>query len=76
MHNVVKWPNILKTSCGVNTTRFLKYVWPFYNIMHERVKATIIFLTTRSKFIVALCYKYSFTLMTLLMNKLTFYSRK
>ena len=26
MHNVVKWPNILK------------YVWPFYNIMHERVK--------------------------------------
>ena len=27
MHNVAKWPNIL-----------LKYVWPFYNIMHERVK--------------------------------------
>ena len=25
-------------SCGVNTARFLKYVWPFYNIMHERVK--------------------------------------
>ena len=22
----------------LNTTRFLKYVWPFYNIMHERVK--------------------------------------
>ena len=20
------------------TARFLKYVWPFYNIMHERVK--------------------------------------
>ena len=34
----VKWPNILQISCGVNTTRFLKYVWPFYNIMHERVK--------------------------------------
>ena len=32
MHNVVKWPN------GVNTARFLKYDWPFYNIMHERVK--------------------------------------
>ena len=23
---------------GVHTARFLKYVWPFYNIMHERVK--------------------------------------
>ena len=32
MHNVVKWPN------GVNTARFLKYVWPFYSIIHERVK--------------------------------------
>ena len=21
----------------VHTARFLKYVWPFYNIMHERV---------------------------------------
>ena len=29
MHNAVECPNIL----------FLKYVWPFYNIMHERVKA-------------------------------------
>ena len=38
MHNVVKWPNILYKSCGVNTARFLKYVWPFYNIKHERVK--------------------------------------
>ena len=38
MHNVVKWPNILSESCGVHTARFLKYVWPFYNIMHERVK--------------------------------------
>ena len=33
MHNVVKWPNILLKSCGVNTTGFLKYVRPFYNIM-------------------------------------------
>ena len=24
-------------SCGVNTARFLKYIWSFYNIMHERV---------------------------------------
>ena len=38
MHNVVKWPNILLKSCAVHTERFLKYVWPFYNIIHERVK--------------------------------------
>ena len=25
----------------VYTARFLKHVWPFYNIMHERVKALI-----------------------------------
>ena len=25
-------------SCGVHTARFLKCVWAFYNIMHERVK--------------------------------------
>ena len=34
----VKWPNILKKSCGVNITRFWKYIWPFYNIKNERVK--------------------------------------
>ena len=38
MYNIVKWPNILQKSCGANNARFLKYVWPFYNIMHERVK--------------------------------------
>ena len=37
MQNVVKWPNILLKSCSVHTARFVKYVWPFYNIMHERV---------------------------------------
>ena len=36
MHNVVKWLNILWKSCGVNTARFLKYVCPFYSIIHER----------------------------------------
>ena len=30
---VEKWPNILSKSCGVQTTRFSKYVWPFFNIM-------------------------------------------
>ena len=41
MHNVVKWPNILLKFCGVHTARFLKYVWPFYNIMHERVNQSL-----------------------------------
>ena len=27
-----------KVCCDVHTARFLKYVWPFYNIIHERVK--------------------------------------
>ena len=25
-------------TCGVSTARIWQYVWPFYNIMHERVK--------------------------------------
>ena len=37
MHNVLKRTNILLKSCCVNSAGFLKYVWPFYNIMHERV---------------------------------------
>ena len=36
-HNVEKLPNILLKSYGVHTARFLKYVWSFFNIMHERV---------------------------------------
>ena len=40
MHNVVKWPNILWKPCGIHTARFLKHVWPFYNIIHERVKSS------------------------------------
>ena len=42
MHNVVKWPNTLLKSCGVYIARFLKYVWPFYNIMHEGMKGLTI----------------------------------
>ena len=41
MHNVVKWPNILQKSCSVHAARFLKYFWPFYIIIHERVKDII-----------------------------------
>ena len=41
-HDVLKWPNILLKSCGVHTARFLKYVWPFYNIMRERVNGALV----------------------------------
>ena len=37
MHNVEKWPDLLLKSCGVNTARFLKYIWPFFNIMHGKI---------------------------------------
>ena len=30
MYNYEKWPNVLLKFCGVHTTRFLKYVWPFF----------------------------------------------
>ena len=46
MHNVVEWPNTLLKK------RFLKYVWPFYNIMHERVNLTFSYFllnTTRTR---------------------------
>ena len=32
------YPPFVALYCGVNTARFLKYVWPVYNIMHEMVK--------------------------------------
>ena len=38
MDDVEKWPNMRWMSWGVHTVNFLKYVWWFYNIMHERVK--------------------------------------
>ena len=37
MHNIEKWPDILLKSCGVDTARFLKYVWSFFIIMFEMV---------------------------------------
>ena len=38
-------------SCGVNTARFLKYVWPFFNIMYKNVHGSFIthFLYVSSK---------------------------
>ena len=41
IHNVEKWSDILLKSCGVNTARFLKHVWPFFNIMSEKVKSKL-----------------------------------
>ena len=38
MHNVVKWHG--------HTARFLKYVWPFDNILRERVEG----LRSKAKF--------------------------
>ena len=37
MHNVLKWSNTLLKSCSI-CCRFLKCVWPFWGIIHERVK--------------------------------------
>ena len=56
MYNVVKWPNIILKSCGVTTARFLKYVWPFYNIMHETVnlsqyRGSVVIFNNRSFFV-------------------------
>ena len=31
VENVENWPN----SCDVNTARFVKYVWPFFNIKYK-----------------------------------------
>ena len=36
MYSVEKRSNILYKSCGVHIARFLQYVWPVFNIMHER----------------------------------------
>ena len=38
MQILKNWANILLKACGAHTTRFLKYVWPFFNIINERVK--------------------------------------
>ena len=38
-----KWPDVLQKFCCVNTARVLKYVWPIFIIMHERVKVLNVF---------------------------------
>ena len=37
MQNVEKWPNILFKKLWCERQRFLKYVSPFFNVIHERV---------------------------------------
>ena len=39
MQNVEKWPKIIKKSCGAHSARLLRYVWPFFNVMHEKINA-------------------------------------
>ena len=46
-------------SCGVNTTRFLKYVWPFYNIMHERVNSNYLLRNEKTSIVNLNVYKRS-----------------
>ena len=41
MQNFQKWSNVLQKSCGVNTARFDKNVWAFFNIMQEMVNSVI-----------------------------------
>ena len=38
MQNAKKCSNLLWKSCGMNTITFLKYVWPFFNNIHDWVK--------------------------------------
>ena len=39
MHDIEKWPNLFYKSYGVNTLRLLKFVWKYFNILHESVKS-------------------------------------
>ena len=40
MPNIEKRQNITIKSCGVHIARFLEYVWPVFNIMHEVLRPT------------------------------------
>ena len=41
MHNVENGQTYIKNLAVFNTARFLKYVWSFYNIIHERANAQL-----------------------------------
>ena len=36
MYDIEKYPNMFKKSWGVSA-RFLKYVWPFFHILYEKI---------------------------------------
>ena len=38
MYNAEKWLNILLKSCVVNTVKYFKDIWPFFNIMRNTIK--------------------------------------
>ena len=44
MYNNEKRPNMLWTFSRVNNAKFLKHIWPFFNIMNKSVKIRYIFL--------------------------------
>ena len=60
-YNVEKWPNILLKSYayGANTTRFLKYVWSSFNIMHEMIK--LCSHLRQKKWLYALAHEHDYT---------------
>ena len=65
-YDVEKWPHILQKSCYVNTARFLKYAWPIFNIMKQRIKSSsysfFFFLIYWFSFLYSLkiCFKFMF----------------
>ena len=59
MHNVEKWPNMFLKSFVVNTARFLKYVWPFFNIIHGRVNIYKLVLTVKFTNFLRKCFIHS-----------------
>ena len=45
-----KWPNILHKSCGVYTVRFIKYVWPIFNVISGKANC-FLFVETETAFV-------------------------
>ena len=41
--------NVEKCQNGVNTARFLKYVWSFFDILHEKTKGTYVSISEIQK---------------------------
>ena len=54
MHNTVKWTNILFKMLRCEHRKVLKYVWPFCNIMHKRVKLKAMKRSYYRKFMISM----------------------